>query len=209
MSAAATSIIGGASPAAKEADVEPRTTAVIPLDRDTYFGLVNHQNVQQLRALNRAILPVPYPESFYKDMLTNRPSLTKLVYFKDVIVGAVCCKLEGEKNEEENEAADKPDEETKMCILTLALLAPYRNRGIGTKLLEYVMKEATRLNAASVYLHVQTSNDAALSFYKKNGFAVVETIDKYYPRLEPPSCHVLSRKVERAVEPAVPASEST
>jgi ribosomal protein S18 acetylase RimI-like enzyme len=191
------------APFIKKANVEPRTTAVVPIDRDTYFGLVNHQNIQQLRALNRAILPVPYPESFYKDMLTNRPSLTKLVYYKDVIVGAVCCKIEREVEEDDAKEGDaKADVETekRLCILTLALLAPYRNRGIGTKLLAYVMAEASRLKVSSVYLHVQTNNDLALNFYKKNGFEVTETIEKYYPRLDPPSCHVLTKQVERVVE---------
>jgi ribosomal protein S18 acetylase RimI-like enzyme len=44
-------------------------------------------------------------------------------------------------------------------------------------------------------LHVQTSNDAALEFYKKFGFTVTDTIKDYYKRIDPPDCFVLSKPV--------------
>ena len=47
---------------------------------------------------------------------------------------------------------------------------------------------------ASVYLHVQVSNDDALKFYQRHGFAVTGTIENYYKRVEPPHCYVLRRE---------------
>ena len=49
-------------------------------------------------------------------------------YFNDIMVGAVCCRV------------DVIDGKRKLYIMTLGCLAPYRNLGIGTKMLEHVMK---------------------------------------------------------------------
>ena len=40
-------------------------------------------------------------------------------YFNDIVVGAVCCRVEVE------------DRRTKLYIMTLGCLAPYRRQGIG------------------------------------------------------------------------------
>jgi len=57
----------------------------------------------------------------------------------------------------------KPDGQ----IGRMAVLAEYRNRGIGSKLLEFVLKNAAETNIKKVYLHAQVE---AISFYDKHGF---------------------------------------
>jgi ribosomal protein S18 acetylase RimI-like enzyme len=47
-----------------------------------------------------------------------------------------------------------------------------------------------------VYLHVQTSNEDAVAFYKKFDFEVVGTIENYYKRIEPPHCYILQKKLK-------------
>lgn len=94
-------------------------------------------------------------------------------------VGAVACRLE-----------PNPDGATsKVYIMTLGVLGEYRHAGIGTdikavlalssraagtQLLSHVMKwvEPRKEAISDVYLHVQTSNDVAIDFYKRNGFEV-------------------------------------
>jgi ribosomal protein S18 acetylase RimI-like enzyme len=34
-----------------------------------------------------------------------------------------------------------------------------------------------------VYLHVQTTNDEALQFYKRHGFSIGSTVTRYYPNM--------------------------
>ena len=49
----------------------------------------------------------------------------------------------------------------------MAVLAEYRNKGIGSKLLKFVLLTAKQQKQKKVYLHAQVS---AIPFYKKHGF---------------------------------------
>lgn len=86
--------------------------------------------------------------------------------------------------------------------MTLATLAPYRNRGIGAtllnSLLSYYETHKTDTPFASVdeiMLHVQTSNDDAIRFYEQFGFEKGEVVEGYYKRIDPPDCFVLRKKL--------------
>lgn len=49
----------------------------------------------------------------------------------------------------------------------MAVLAEYRNKGIGSKLLQFVLLTAKQQKLKNIYLHAQIS---AISFYEKHGF---------------------------------------
>ena len=49
----------------------------------------------------------------------------------------------------------------------MAVLAEYRNKGIGSKLLQFVLLTAKQQKLKNIYLHAQVS---AISFYEKHGF---------------------------------------
>ncbi|MFV9614737.1 MAG: GNAT family N-acetyltransferase [Gammaproteobacteria bacterium] len=49
----------------------------------------------------------------------------------------------------------------------MAVLAEYRNKGIGSKLLQIVLQTARQQKQKNIYLHAQVS---AIPFYKKHGF---------------------------------------
>ena len=48
-----------------------------------------------------------------------------------------------------------------------------RKRGIGTKLMNTILEEATLSGARMVVLETQTCNENAISFYKKYGFEII------------------------------------
>ncbi|CAF1055969.1 unnamed protein product [Rotaria sp. Silwood1] len=149
------------------------------------LGDLTQHNLKQLKVLNRDVFPVAYNEKFYKDLL-GAGELCKLAYCNDIVVGAVCCRI------------DLSENRRRLYIMTLGVLAKYRELGLGTLMLEHVFKVCEREgNIDSIYLHVQVNNETALSFYKKFGFQIISTAVEYYRRLEPSDAYLLERSLKK------------
>ncbi|CAG0915799.1 unnamed protein product [Notodromas monacha] len=167
--------------------LSPCDLRIIMSDVRIELGDVTPQNIKQLKMINQVVFPVSYNDKFYRDVL-EAGELAKLSYYNDIIVGAVCCRV------------DVVDGQRRLYIMTLGCLAPYRRHGIGTKMLEHVLAFVEKDgNFDSVFLHVQISNEGAINFYKKFGFEIIETKDHYYKRIEPADAHVLAKSVRKGV----------
>ncbi len=83
----------------------------------------------------------------------------------------------------------------RVYIRTLAVLAAYRGRGIGSQLMERLLHYCEqRPSVTELSLHVQISNDDAIDFYKhKFQFTKGELVENYYRRVDPPHCYRLYR----------------
>lgn len=136
-----------------------------------------------MRILNYLTLPVVYSEDFY-ERLANYQRYSCLAYLKDVLVGAISCRYEDDK---ENAGGRV------VYIMTITVLKAYRRYGIGSQLLEQALKECKREDVRCVYLHVLQNNESALEFYKSQGFTIKETLNDYYQDLDPPHCYVLQK----------------
>ena len=80
------------------------------------LGGITQHNIKILKRLNQMIFPVNYNEKFYKYVL-KAGELAKLAYYNEMIVGAVCCRVE-ENSDNKN-----------LYIMTLGCLAMYRRLG--------------------------------------------------------------------------------
>ncbi|KAG7020365.1 N-alpha-acetyltransferase 50 [Cucurbita argyrosperma subsp. argyrosperma] len=145
---------------------------------------VRDKNLMQLKKLNTALFPVRYNEKYYADVLASG-EFTKLAYYSDICVGSIACRLEKKENGS-----------VRVYIMTLGVLAPYRELGIGSRLLNHVLDLCSKQNITEIYLHVQTNNDDAINFYKKFGFEITETIQNYYANITPPDCYVLTKYIQ-------------
>lgn len=151
------------------------------------LGVITQHNIKQLKVLNQVIFPVSYNDKFYKDVL-DVGELAKLAFFNDIVVGAVCCRI------------DTSQGKRRLYIMTLGCLAPYRRHGVGTVLLHHVFKICEKdKNISAIFLHVQVNNESALDFYRKFGFEVVQTECHYYKRIEPSDAYVLEKTLEKGV----------
>ena len=81
--------------------------------------------------MNYLTLPVVYSEDFY-NRLTNYQRYSSLGWYKDVLVGAVSCRYEPSKDNEN---------ERVVYIMTITVLKAYRRYGIGSQLLREAIKE--------------------------------------------------------------------
>lgn len=91
-------------------------------------------------------------------MFVTLHSPSSSVYVDNVVVGAVCCRIEPPESPGGHEA---------LYIMTLGVLAVWRRRNIGTKLLRRVLDSLPRYpSVEEVYLHVQINNGEAVGFYE-------------------------------------------
>jgi ribosomal-protein-alanine N-acetyltransferase len=67
-------------------------------------------------------------------------------------------------------------------IVNIAVEPARRNRGIGTKLMEYVMNYLADMRVRKIWLEVRESNVGAQKFYHKLGFIKEGVIPRYYGR---------------------------
>ncbi|MDY0294081.1 MAG: N-acetyltransferase [Candidatus Methanomethylophilaceae archaeon] len=68
----------------------------------------------------------------------------------------------------------------KVNISMFAVSEGYRSKGIGGMLLEAFRSRAALEGAVTVTLEVRPSNEGALRFYKRHGFAVAEYLPRFY-----------------------------
>ena len=138
-----------------------------------------------MRRINTVAFPIQYNEGFYQDVLKrNNAELNKFAYSNEFVIGAVCARVEDVEKSERK----------RLYIMTLAVLAAYRGRGIGSDLLRslllYCENDDTRIS--EIALHVHVSNDDAIRFYtEKFGFTKGPMVENYYRRIDPPHCYLL------------------
>lgn len=67
----------------------------------------------------------------------------------------------------------------RMEIDNFNVLEEYRNQGIGTKLMAYLISLSINYRVVNITLEVRVSNEIAINLYKKFGFREV-ALRKYY-----------------------------
>ncbi|QOJ24353.1 MAG: ribosomal protein S18-alanine N-acetyltransferase [Gammaproteobacteria bacterium] len=68
-------------------------------------------------------------------------------------------------------------------ILTLGIAADWQKKGLGKKLLQFLIQYAREQQAKSVFLDVRESNHGAAQLYKQMGFQHIATRKGYYPAM--------------------------
>ena len=75
-------------------------------------------------------------------------------------------------------ASEWDREQNAVCLMTLAVRPEFRNRGIGSALLEAM--ETAFGDLSDVYLHVDSENETAIRLYLQNGYKQSGIIPSYY-----------------------------
>ncbi|TVY15585.1 putative N-acetyltransferase san [Lachnellula arida] len=197
----------------------PPPTPTPALPPQATISQVTEHHIQPLRRINSLLLPIPYPDSFYASILTapppSTPSFSRTITWSDSsspsltsttapkVIGGIICRLEP--------CPDSPSPPThQIYIQSLALLSPYRSKGLATAILKDIISSAVLqtesesengsgsaiLRIESVYAHVWTQNQEGLEWYAKRGFHREENVlVGYYRKLKPDTAFVLRRRI--------------
>jgi ribosomal protein S18 acetylase RimI-like enzyme len=156
--------------------------------------------------MNSLILPIPYREEFYKEIMEDpvTASITRLALWHDKpdlkppnqvspgrLVAAVRCRIFPTP-------PDNPYEKTPVLyIATITTLAPFRGHALASHLLAEVTATAIeKYGVKAVMAHVWEENEDGMKWYKKRGFRVIAHEPQYYRRLAPKTAaHVIRRDV--------------
>ncbi|KII92896.1 hypothetical protein PLICRDRAFT_102424 [Plicaturopsis crispa FD-325 SS-3] len=158
----------------------------MPAPARVSFSSLTPNNLGTVRKLNSVLFPIKYSEKFYETVLSpDLEDFCKLVYYNDIPVGTLCCRLE-------TNGADN-----RLYLMTMGILAPYRSRELGSKTLQLVLEAAakSKVKISHIYLHVQVSNAAAKKFYERHGFVEKEIQANYYRKITPAEAWVLEREI--------------
>ncbi|KAF1747593.1 hypothetical protein GCK72_024058 [Caenorhabditis remanei] len=169
-------------PMIKKFDVNGKPVRTIAGHGSVYLGEITPHNILQLKKLNEAVFPIAYNDKFYVEARTCG-DLGRLAYYNDVVVGAVCCRI------------DDISDEKSLYLMTLGTLAAYRQCGIGTHLIYYALKLCKKMEEIkTMYLHVQVNNQTAVQFYERHGFTNDGIIEDYY-RISPRDAYLLIKRI--------------
>jgi ribosomal protein S18 acetylase RimI-like enzyme len=172
-------------------------------------------NITSFQRLNALLLPIPYPQSFYNEILADpvAADLTILAVWHDDIsvsaqsargqgrvIGGIRCRILSSIPSQTSSSSSTPSTSNTqnkiLYISTLAVLSPYRSYGVATHLLQTVMARGARTyNINQIGAHVWEASPEAREWYRKRGFTETYLEKGYYRRLNPQGAYVLSRHV--------------
>ena len=164
------------------------------------FGTLTVGNREILKILVNNCFPITYSEKFYKKLPVLYKDFARLVLLKNIPIGGIVCRVEKEKDSEkeiENEKIQKNKKKNKkkknknkeeqkdehfVHLMIILVLEKYRRLGIAKQIMQFVYKRINELNSdvKRIKLHVLTENHAAIEFYKKEGFSILEEVKNHY-----------------------------
>ncbi len=65
-------------------------------------------------------------------------------------------------------------------VLMLAVHPFYRNRGIGSELLQRFMEVSSSIGTSKIVLEVRVGSTKVIKFYQKRGFQIVKRLEDFY-----------------------------
>jgi len=65
-------------------------------------------------------------------------------------------------------------------VITIDVLPEARRSGLGSRLMTAAEERLRTLGSSAVFLETAVDNSAAIAFYKRHGYSIIQTIPRYY-----------------------------
>ncbi len=157
------------------------------------------EDIDQVMEVNLASLPENYWYSFYKYVLDEWGDAFLVAEYNNKIIGYIMNRVEDTHDKVlmglENELTEHKQgsgfleslrnvfgEAAKVGhVISIAVLAEYRRRGVGSALMREAIEVLTKeYDVDAIYLEVRVSNEPAIRMYEKFGFVKSRIISHYY-----------------------------
>ncbi|CAH1169572.1 unnamed protein product [Phaedon cochleariae] len=154
---------------------------------DVQLRFLCPEDLDEVRALCQDWFPIEYPFYWYEQITsTNSKFYSLAAIYNQQIIGLIVAKIKPYSNQiEDNEGilAKSLSDYDIAYILSLGVLKQYRRNGIASLLLDSFLKHLLmpeRRKVKAVFLHVLTTNSAAILFYEQKKFRLHSFLPYYY-----------------------------
>ena len=115
-------------------------------------------------AIENKAYDFPWTEGIFRDCLANQYLSTLYVFQQQIQAYTVSQYVVDECH-----------------LLNLCVRHDARGKGLGTRMVQYLMSQARQNDMGSIFLEVRESNKAAIHLYEKLGFNEIGLRRDYYP----------------------------
>ncbi|XP_050292736.1 N-alpha-acetyltransferase 60 [Anthonomus grandis grandis] len=154
---------------------------------DVQLRFLCPEDLDEVRALCQEWFPIEYPFYWYEEITSSNSRFYSLAaVYKKQIIGLIVAEIKPHSclHKEDMGILAKSFSDCDIAyILSLGVLKEYRRNGIATLLLDSLLKNLTtpeRKKVKAVFLHVLTTNSAAILFYQSNKFRLHTFLPYYY-----------------------------
>ncbi len=136
-------------------------TAVV---KTTGFRAMQESDLFNVLTIENASYDFPWSEGIFQDCLHNQYLATLFVQKNRIMAYSVAQLVLDECH-----------------LLNLCVRSDCRGKGLGEKMVRYLLSQISKHNVESVFLEVRVSNAVALNLYEKLGFNEIGLRRGYYP----------------------------
>ena len=134
------------------------------------------EDLEDIVHINRVCLPENYPVAYFIELIKSWKNTSCVVELDDKVVGYILMRIEGVSS-----TPWKPKNKKKGHIISVAVLPEARRRGLGTKMMEFVLERAREIDLLTeITLEVRQSNLGAINLYRRLEFVSHKILSGYY-----------------------------
>ena len=142
---------------------------------DSIVRRVDASDLISIMEINGLKLRSFHSDYFYETLLSDLPEAFLVAQNGSTYVGYIMCKSEfGFSNFKKLGFVKKGH------LVSVAVLEEFRNKGIGSALVEESIKGIQNKQCDEFYLEVRCSNNEAVKLYERLGFSIKQRLRAYY-----------------------------
>ncbi|XP_037933827.1 N-alpha-acetyltransferase 60 isoform X2 [Teleopsis dalmanni] len=154
---------------------------------DVQLRFLVPDDLTEVRTLCQDWFPIDYPLSWYEDITSSSRFFALAAVYNLAIIGLIVAEIKPYRNLNKEDKGILPDSMGRHAdigyILSLGVHRKHRRNGIGSLLLDSLVNHLTtaeRYSVKAIFLHVLTTNQAAILFYEKRRFHLHSFLPYYY-----------------------------